>query len=367
MLGHLGDEDDRLHVTQTAFHARMLLLLVDLRRGPTIVHLSALTAALCLAAAVPAASGPATPEFVVLPGGPPVGMDYLAYDAATGRLWVPAGNTGRIDVLDTRSGKLEVIDHVATAKRGERTVGTSAATVGDGIVYVGNRADSTVCAFDAKSLARRGCIALASSPDGLAYVATTKEVWVTAPKDLSVIVLDVQSPGIPRLAGTVKLEGKPEGYAVDAQRGIFYTNLEDKDGTVAVDARTRQAISTWKPGCGAQGPRGLALDAGRRELFVACTDRLKTIDATSGTVVSELATGGGVDNIDYLPSRRLVYAASGKEARLTVALVGDDGALKIASTRTTAEGCRTVVVDDGGTAYLPDSRGGRLVVVRPAR
>ena len=26
---------------------------------------------------------------IALPGGPPVGMDYLTYDPATGRVWVP--------------------------------------------------------------------------------------------------------------------------------------------------------------------------------------------------------------------------------------------------------------------------------------
>jgi DNA-binding beta-propeller fold protein YncE len=332
-----------------------------------LVNLSPLTAALFLAAASPIPSGSATGELIALPGGPPVGMDYLAYDAATARLWVPAGNTGRIDVFDTRNGKLEVIEHIPTGKRGERMVGASAATVGDGVVYVGNRADSTVCAFDSQTLAHRGCITLSSNPDGLAYVATTKEVWATTPKDQSVVVLDVKDPGAPRLAGTLKLDGKPEGYAVDAGRRIFYTNLEDRDLTLAVDVRKRQVVSTWKPGCGEQGPRGLALDEGRRQLFVACTDRLKSLDATSGAILSDLATGAGVDNIDYLPARRLVYVASGKEARLTLAAVGDDGALKIASTSKTAEGCRTVIVDGIGTAYLPDSRGGRLVVVRPAK
>jgi hypothetical protein len=30
---------------------------------------------------------------IALPGGPPVGMDYLAYDAVNGRVWVPAATT----------------------------------------------------------------------------------------------------------------------------------------------------------------------------------------------------------------------------------------------------------------------------------
>ena len=40
---------------------------------------------------------------------------------------------------------------------------------------------------------------------------------------------------------------------------------------------------------------------------------------------------------------------------------------EVASVSKTAEGCRTVIVDGTGAAYLPDARGGRLIVVRPAR
>ena len=31
----------------------------------------------------------------------------------------------------------------------------------------------------------------------------------------------------------------------------------------------------------------------------------------------------------------------------------------------TVEGARSVIVDKAGNAYLPDSKGGRLIVVRP--
>ena len=328
--------------------------------------LLALALALSLSVGVPSPSDVPAVDFVSLPGGPPVGMDYLAYDPKNSRLWVPAGNTGRIDVLDTQSHRLEVILPVPVSQRGERMVGASAATVGASMVYVGNRADLSICAFDARTLARRGCVVLPSSPDGLAYVATTQEVWVTTPGDQTVVVLDVKEPGAPRIATSVRLTGRPEGYAVDASRGIFYTNLEDKDRTVAVDVSRKEVLSTFEPGCGEGGPRGLALEERGRLLFVACTNRLKALNATDGTVISQLLTGDGVDNIDYLPALRLVYAASGKAGQLTVARVSERGELTVASTRRTPEGCRTVVVDSTGTAYLPDSRGGRLVVVHPA-
>src|SRR5437879_1560022 len=77
-----------------------------------------------------AAAATLTAEPIELPGGPPVGMDYLVFDASTGHLWIPASNTAKVDVLDTKSGKLEVIEGFAT-KKGERwTMGPTAGTSG---------------------------------------------------------------------------------------------------------------------------------------------------------------------------------------------------------------------------------------------
>ena len=39
---------------------------------------------------------------LTLPGGTPDGisMDYIAFDPRTNTVWVPAGNSGRVDVID---------------------------------------------------------------------------------------------------------------------------------------------------------------------------------------------------------------------------------------------------------------------------
>jgi DNA-binding beta-propeller fold protein YncE len=235
-------------------------------------------------AALPVAGLTATA--LPLPGGPGlVRMDYLAYDPATQRLWVPGGNTGTVAVIETATGKLTPIAGFATAEqespRGKRTVGPSSVTVGAGMVYIGNRADSTVCAVDPKSLKRGGCVSLASMPDGLAYIAATREVWVTTPRDKSLTFLDVARREAPVVKGKLVLEGQPEGYAVDPGRGLFYTNLEDKDQTLAVDVKTRKVVASWKPGCSPGEPQGLALDGKRRLLFVACSDHLVALDVAA--------------------------------------------------------------------------------------
>jgi hypothetical protein len=48
-----------------------------------------------------------------------------------------------------------------------------------------------------------------------------------------------------------------QGYSVAAKHGRFYTNLEDKDRTVAVDLKTHEIVATWNPACGGGGPHGL--------------------------------------------------------------------------------------------------------------
>src|SRR6185312_2988442 len=100
---------------------------------------------------------------IALPGGPPVGMDYLAYDAANGRVWVPAGNTGNVDVIDVATGKVTPVGGFPTApstRPGRPNRGPSSAAVGDGQIWIGDRADDSVCAVDARTLARGRCIHL---------------------------------------------------------------------------------------------------------------------------------------------------------------------------------------------------------------
>ena len=293
-------------------------------------------------------------------------MDYLAYDVSRHRIWVPAGNTGNVDVVDTVIGLVTPIGGFVTrpSSRSDRpSMGPSSATVGDGTVWIGNRGDDKVCRFDAATLARGPCFRLSSTPDGLAHVASTQELWITTPRQQSLVVVD-ESSGT--LTSTVKVDGAPEGYAVDQKRAVFFTNLEDRDRTLAIDVKTRKVMASWSPGCGKEGPRGLVLDSTRNLLMVACTDGARVLDLNhEGKVVGQLKTGGGVDNLDYFPERHLLYVAASKDATLTFANVADDGTLSVVAVEKTAEGARNPVVDEQGVAYLPDARAGKLIILKP--
>jgi DNA-binding beta-propeller fold protein YncE len=316
--------------------------------------------------------GPAQLTFkpVALPGAAaPASLDYLAYDAAHARVWVPVGNTGSADVFDTSTGSFTRVDGFKTAEREykgkTRTAGPSAVAIGDGFAYVGDRATGEVCAVDEARLTLGRCLKLPSSGDGVEYVAAEKQVWVTMPGAKAIAVLDAARPDTLKLESRIPLDGKPEGYAVSAKpgSGSFFTNLEDKNKTVVIDVKTRRPRETWPLDCGSDGPRGIAVDAEHGFVFVACTDHLLVLDASNkGAKVASLETGAGVDNIAWLAPQRLLYVAAGKAARLTVARVDDKGQPTVVATGASTEGARNAVADPSGNAYVADPVNARLLV-----
>lgn len=315
-------------------------------------------------------AGPYKVTALALPGGSPDGifLDYLAFDPATGLVWVPAGPTGSVDLVDTSSGKLTRVEGFKTLEMErngrKRVVGPSSVTIGNGVVYVGNRGDSTVCAMDPHTGTRGTCGTLDSMPDGIAYVAATNEVWVTTPRDKSLRLLDAKT-----LVQKTRLafDGEPEGFAVDGKRGRFYTNLEDKDLTLAIDLASHETVATWHPSCGEDGPHGLRLAEADGLLFVACSTKAETLDVGhGGEIVGSVDTGDGVDDLDYAAATRTLYVAAAKAARLTIAAVDPKGALSVADTVTTKPGGRNGVVDAHGTVYVADGPTSELLVVAPA-
>src|SRR5438094_5220751 len=306
----------------------------------------------------------------------PVALDYFAYDRATGKLWVPASNTGRVDVIDEKADAVSHITGFPTGeieRRGKKiTVGPTAASIGNGVVYIGNRGNATLCVIDAKTFTRGECVPASPdrdvTPDGVLYVAATHEVWITTRPTLgadpaaakSLQVFDASNPRRLKWKSKIPLDDLAEGYAVDNDRGLFYTNIEDAGVTVAVDVRSRDIVAKWNPG--SADLQGLALDPARRFLFVACGDHVVSIDAGHvGKVLDSIATGPGLDNIDYSPDAKLLYAAASQAATLIIAEVGDDGKFHLKATVPTVKGARGVVAGKGETLYLIDPSEGRIL------
>jgi DNA-binding beta-propeller fold protein YncE len=305
-----------------------------------------------------------------------VALDYFAYDRATGKLWVPASNTGNVDVIDEKTDTVSQITGFKTGeieRRGRKImVGPTAASVGDGVVYIGNRGDATLCVIDAKTLERSECVPISTdhkiTPDGLLYVARTRELWITTrptPGETidsakSIQVFDASDPKHLRPKTKIPLDNLAEGFAVDDGRGLFYTNIEETGATAAVEVQTRKVVAKWKNG--STDLQGLALDVARGFLFVACGDHVVNLDTMhDGKVLDSIQTGAGLNNIDYSAERKFLYAAASQAGTLTIAEVDNDGKFHLRAAIPTVKGARGVVAASGDTAYLIDPVEGQIL------
>jgi DNA-binding beta-propeller fold protein YncE len=334
---------------------------------------------------VVAAQDSQPPKFTVTPLQLPdakglVTFDYFAYDSANRRLWVPAGNTGNVDVIDASTDHIRAIDGFPVARivlRGQPLlVGPSSVAIGDGVVYVGNRADSKVCIIDARTLVLGDCIAfaapsagMASAPNGLLYVAATRELWATsgAPNigapaaDPSIRIFSDSRPATLSSAHKISLPASAEDYAMDNLHGIFYTNLEEFGRTVAIDIHKRTVVSNWRS---CDDSSGIAVDSRRGFVFVACGDHVIVLDgAHQGNVTGSIAAGPGIDDIDYSQDAGLLYVAAAEAGQLTIARIDDKGTPTVEATVPTAKGARSVVAGPDGSAYLIDPLEGRILKV----
>ena len=335
---------------------------------------------IALVSATAIGAGPADANYelqrISLPGASgTVALDYFAYDRATGKIWVPASNTGAVDVIDEKTDVVSQIGGFPTGeieRRGRKiAVGPTAASMGDEVVYIGNRGNATICTIAATTLARGECVPVSAdravTPDGVVYVAATRELWATLrPKSgdnapaKSLEVFEASDPHHLKPKTKIALENLAEGYAVDNERGIFFTNIEDVGKTVAIDLRSHKVIATWNPG--SSDLQGLAFDNAHNILFVACGDHVVSIDAGhGGKVIDSITTGPGLDNIDYSLDRKLLYAAASQAATLTIAEVDDHGKFHLRATVATVKGARGVVAGKGETAYLIDPTEGCIL------
>ena len=343
--------------------------------GVQLLLVSAATLGLCALGLPAAAQGAAqyTTHVLNLPahGKDNITNDYITYDANTNTVWVPAITVGSVYVIDAATEKVHDIEGFATKevpmRNGQVGVqGPSGVYVGDGVVYIGDRADKSICAVDEKTLVRKNCGHIDSTPDGVVYIAPTGEVWVTSPGDNSVRILDSHT-----LQQKEKLtfDGRPEGYAVDAKRGRLYMNYEDKDLTTAIDLKSHKTVAEWHPDCGPDGPHVLQIDQNTGYLFVACSLGAKVLNAGgNGEVLSSVTTGDGVDDINYAPATHMLYIGSPKDGNLTVARVNAAGKLSVVAVVRTREGERNGVVTKSGTVYMAHARPGNftgMVVVVP--
>jgi len=263
------------------------------------------------------------------------GTDYVAVEAATGRVFV--SRSTHMMVVDGATGK--VLGDIPNTP-GVHGAGI-ATRVGHG--FTTNSGDQTVTMFDLKTLEVLKQIKIGPGLDGIMFDEPDNKIILTNHSRPigTLTALDPQSGDI---VATVELEDTaPEGAAADG-RGHIFVNNESKNTIQVIDVKTWKATASW-PLAPCEGPTGIAYDKTTDRIFSGCSNTSVVVDASTGKVVASIKNGTRVDALGWDPARKLIYIPNGGEGNVTV--VHQDSADKytVVETVPTFAGAKTICVD----------------------
>jgi DNA-binding beta-propeller fold protein YncE len=228
------------------------------------------------------------------------GFDYVYADAAGRKLYVArSGPSARVSIFDLDT--LEPVGEIA--KTNAHGVATDAKT-GHGFA-----SSKPVAMWDTKTLSATKTIAVDGRPDGILNDDFDHRTYIFSHSAPNVTVIDDATGTV---LGTIDLGAAPEEAASDG-KGTIYVDLEDKDSVAAIDVKSMKVKATYGLNGKGGGNAGLALDAKRGILFVACREPqvMVMLDAKTGKYLADLPIGQGCDGAVFNPKTRETFSSQG--------------------------------------------------------
>jgi DNA-binding beta-propeller fold protein YncE len=262
------------------------------------------------------------------------GTDYVAVEAATGRVFV--SRSTHMMVVEGATGK--VLGDILNTP-GVHGAGL-ASKAGHG--FTTNSGDQTVTMFDLKTLAVIKQIKVGPGLDGIMYDEPDDKIILTnhsSPGTLTAI-----DPNSGDIVATVQLEDTaPEGAAADGKGHIFVNN-EGTSTIQVIDVKTWKATASW-PLAPCEGPTGIAYDKASNRIFSGCSGSSVVVDPNTGKVVASIKNGSRVDALGWDPSAKLIYIPNGGEGNVTVVHQDSPDKYTTVATVATFAGAKTIAVD----------------------
>lgn len=304
-----------------------------------------LTAAVLLAASFGLFSHPAQAEAPLyrlvksVPLGAPERWDYVAFDSASGRVYVAHGD--RLTVVNGKTGAM--IGTVAGMPGGTHGI---AFANGKGYTDDGKAGIATV--FDPKTLKPIRTVKAESDADGISFDSTSGHVFVIDGDSGKLTVIDPKDDAV---VATVDI-GSGLEFGLSGENGKFYVDGAEKNELVRVDTATNRVDANW-PLTGCIRPHGLAYDQSTHRLFASCSNKVMDIvNADSGAVMATLPIGEGTDFAVFDPIRKRAFSSNRDGTLSVIAEKSADKFEELASVKTEF-GARTMAVDPKtGRLYL---------------
>ena len=264
------------------------------------------------------------------------GTDYVAVEAATGRVFV--SRQTHMMVIEGTTGK--VLGDIPN------TLGVHGAGIATkaGHGFTTNGGDSTVTMFDLKTFAVLKQIKVeVGGLDGIMYDEPDDKIILTN-HSRPIGTLTAIDPKTGDIVGTAELEDTaPEGAAADGKGHIFVNN-EGKNTIQVIDVATWKATASW-PLAPCEGPTGIAYDKASNRIFSGCSKTSVVADASTGKVVASITNGTRVDALGWDASKKLIYIPNGGEGNVTVVHQDSPDTYTVVATVATFAGAKTIAVD----------------------
>ncbi len=263
------------------------------------------------------------------------GTDYVAVEAATGRVFV--SRSMHMMVVEGATGKVlgDILNLPA--------VHGAALVTKAGHGFTTNSGDQTVTMFDLKTLAEIRRIKVGPGLDGIMYDEPDDKVILTN-HSRPIGTLTALDPKTGDIVATVNLEDTaPEGAAADGQGHIFVNN-EGTSTMQVIDVKTWKATASW-PLAPCEGPTGIAYDKASNRVFSGCSNSSVVVDPSTGKVVASIKNGTRVDALGWDAAKKLMFIPNGGNGNVTVVHQDSPDTYAVIATVTTVAGAKTIAVD----------------------
>lgn len=270
-------------------------------------------------------------------------IDHLAFDPATGRLYVAALGNNTVEVLDTKAGA-----HVKSLP-GFREPQGIAVVAPIKAVAVANGEGAGLQLMSAEDYRPGASIRLGDDADNVRDDPGARRVYV----GYGAGALAAIDPAAGKVIGEVKLAGHPESFQLERTGSRAFVNVPTADQIVVVDRGSLKVIATWHVET-AKSNFPMALDEANHRLFIGCRRPAKVLvfDTASGKETSAFDIVGDTDDLFYDAPRRRLYISGGEGYIDVVQDEGGNRFSRIARVETAAGARTSLFVADQSRLYL---------------
>jgi DNA-binding beta-propeller fold protein YncE len=230
-------------------------------------------------------------------------FDHMAVDLAAKHLVVAALGNNTVEVIDVASGKRlqtwsgmkepQGIAYAADIKR----------------IYVASGKDGKLRIYDSVTLKPVSEVAVGEDADNVRYEAAHKRVWV-AHGDGAIAEVDAATG---RKLGEISLDAHPESFQFEKSGVRIFANVPGASEIEVIDRDRKTIVAKW-PVKEAEANYPMAFDEANHRLFAGCRKpaRVLVLNSDTGKVTAQIPCPGDTDDLFYDAARKRLYVAGGE-------------------------------------------------------